>query len=217
MVTRDAKKAATRLALADAALDLFEERGFAETTMADVAAAAGVSRPTAFRHFASKAELVLSVQDEWLRIFATRSERHEAGERWWDTLTRLVDEIATYIESQRKRTVRAYRLVQREPLLQAPAAERDRIWVELIAELSRPHTDASTAQMASGAVMGMITSAFAVWARRGGRDSLRALLDQGFALLGEGMHATLQTRRPARSVVRKRPDLDVAARGSVRG
>ena len=40
------------------ALELFTSRGFDETTMDDVAKAAGVSRRTAFRYFASKNDLV---------------------------------------------------------------------------------------------------------------------------------------------------------------
>lgn len=49
----------TRAALVAAALDLFEERGYDATTAADVAAAAGVTEMTFFRHFPSKAAILL--------------------------------------------------------------------------------------------------------------------------------------------------------------
>lgn len=54
---RERKKVETRLALAHAGMRLFEENGFAATTIDDITAAANVSRRTFFRYFGSKEEL----------------------------------------------------------------------------------------------------------------------------------------------------------------
>ena len=56
---RERKKLETRLALARSALRLFEERGYAETSVDDIAAAANVSRRTFFRYFRAKDEVVI--------------------------------------------------------------------------------------------------------------------------------------------------------------
>ncbi|MHC1558357.1 TetR/AcrR family transcriptional regulator [Actinomycetospora sp. C-140] len=48
---RERKKAATRQALADAALELFLARGYADVTVAEIADAADVSVTTLFNHF----------------------------------------------------------------------------------------------------------------------------------------------------------------------
>lgn len=52
--------AATRDRISDVALRLFEQRGFDEVTVNEVAAAAGVSHMTVFRHFATKEDLVVA-------------------------------------------------------------------------------------------------------------------------------------------------------------
>ncbi|KJK55692.1 TetR/AcrR family transcriptional regulator [Saccharothrix sp. ST-888] len=56
---RTLKKERTRQAIADAAIRLFLANGFEKVSVAEIAAAAEVSKPTLFRYFASKEELVL--------------------------------------------------------------------------------------------------------------------------------------------------------------
>ncbi|HEY7225311.1 MAG TPA: helix-turn-helix domain-containing protein [Micromonosporaceae bacterium] len=56
----------TRGAIVAAARDLFVERGYASTSLADVAAVAGVARPTVFAAFGSKAALLKQVLDDAL-------------------------------------------------------------------------------------------------------------------------------------------------------
>ena len=55
-----AKAEETRERILDAALKLFRERGFDETTMRDIAAAAGVATGAAYYYFRSKEELVMA-------------------------------------------------------------------------------------------------------------------------------------------------------------
>ncbi|MFF9607803.1 TetR/AcrR family transcriptional regulator [Streptomyces sp. NPDC014684] len=56
---RQRKKDQTRQALLDCAARLFRERGFADTTVADIAACANVSTRTLFRYFETKEDLLL--------------------------------------------------------------------------------------------------------------------------------------------------------------
>jgi AcrR family transcriptional regulator len=55
---RERKKQATRIAIRDAAMALFEQQGFAHTTFDRIAEAADVSRATVFSYFPTKEEIV---------------------------------------------------------------------------------------------------------------------------------------------------------------
>ena len=56
---RERKKQQTYDALSEAAIALFLERGFDEVSVTDIAAAADVSKPTLFKYFPTKQDLVL--------------------------------------------------------------------------------------------------------------------------------------------------------------
>lgn len=75
---RERKKARTQAAISSAAIALFQERGFDQVTVADVAAAAEVSKPTLFSYFPSKEDLVLhrisDHQGEYAALIRARPE-----------------------------------------------------------------------------------------------------------------------------------------------
>lgn len=60
MVQRAVRKRETRRRIADTAFGLFARRGFDAVTVAEVAAAAGVTEKTVFNHFRAKEDLVYS-------------------------------------------------------------------------------------------------------------------------------------------------------------
>jgi AcrR family transcriptional regulator len=60
---RERKRARTRQALIDAAVELFERNGYDTTTIADIAAAADISPRTFFGYFASKEDLLFTDPD----------------------------------------------------------------------------------------------------------------------------------------------------------
>src|ERR1700758_5884157 len=68
MVGRWAPNARERLE--NAALDLFTENGYEETTVAQIADRAGLNRATFFRHFAEKREVLFGGEDVLAGLFA---------------------------------------------------------------------------------------------------------------------------------------------------
>jgi len=63
---------AVRTAILDAALQLFADRGFAETSLRDISAASGVSHPLILHHFGSKEELYSAVKRRVVEGYAQR-------------------------------------------------------------------------------------------------------------------------------------------------
>lgn len=66
---RERQKRRAREELLVAAAELFREQGYGETTTADIATAAGVSRRTLYRYFPSKIELALALEDDQMRRY----------------------------------------------------------------------------------------------------------------------------------------------------
>ncbi|MEU6790320.1 helix-turn-helix domain-containing protein [Nonomuraea wenchangensis] len=78
MGRRERKKAATRQAIADAALKLFLERGYDEVGIREIADAADVSTTTLFKHFPVKEALVFDEDSgQEARLLAAVRERPE--------------------------------------------------------------------------------------------------------------------------------------------
>jgi AcrR family transcriptional regulator len=79
---RERKKEQTRQLIADAARELFEERGFDAVTVAEVARAADVSEATVFNYFPRKEDLVYgrleSFEDELLAAVRDRAPGESA-------------------------------------------------------------------------------------------------------------------------------------------
>ncbi|MEU3737602.1 helix-turn-helix domain-containing protein [Streptomyces sp. NPDC032198] len=76
MGRRERKKAATRQAIADAALRLFLERGYDEVGIREIADAADVSTTTLFKHFPVKEALVFDEDSaQEARLLAAVRER----------------------------------------------------------------------------------------------------------------------------------------------
>lgn len=83
---REAHKIATRAAIQDAADALFESRGYADTTVRDIADAAGVTERTFFRYFAGKEVLLVKDLEAWLPALADQILRRPPEEAPLDAI-----------------------------------------------------------------------------------------------------------------------------------
>ncbi len=80
MSLREKKKDRTRLQLLEAALDLIERQGFAETTISQIAEAVEVSSRTVLRYFATKEDVIVSWVEDGMATFLASLEQRPADE-----------------------------------------------------------------------------------------------------------------------------------------
>lgn len=76
---RATQRAMTRQLLMTTALELFENKGYAATTVDDIATAAGTTRATFYAYFPSRSELMKALIDERLNEELQRSRSAERG------------------------------------------------------------------------------------------------------------------------------------------
>jgi AcrR family transcriptional regulator len=93
MGLRERKKEQTRRAIEDAAFRLFEERGYAATTVADVAEAADIAPRTFFSYFPSKEAVVFGDFDDVFGALESRMVGRAEGETAFEALREWIGEL----------------------------------------------------------------------------------------------------------------------------
>jgi AcrR family transcriptional regulator len=159
----------TRAAIADAAVSLFNQRGFGDTTMDDVAAAAGVSRRTAYRHFPNKDDLVFEQPRRWLAHFNAEVAERRRGESPYQQCRRGVVAVAELIQSDADTVLAAYAVYRATPSLRGRNGRTEDEWFERYVDLLTPAGKVSAKRAlevatVAGALVGTTTMLVAVWA-----------------------------------------------------
>jgi AcrR family transcriptional regulator len=90
---RERKRARTRRAIADAALDLFDRQGFHATTIPQIASAADVSPRTVSGYFPAKEDLAFPDADERIGALEQRLRARPPGETTAETLQLWLPEL----------------------------------------------------------------------------------------------------------------------------
>lgn len=116
---RERKKERTRRAIEQAALRLFAERGYAETTISEIADEAEIARRTFFSYFPTKEDLVVADFARFIDAYEARMEARDPAQDFLTTLKAwLVEYAATEVrDHERREMVRA--LVLANPELRA--------------------------------------------------------------------------------------------------
>ncbi|KUN86294.1 TetR/AcrR family transcriptional regulator [Streptomyces griseoruber] len=84
----------TRERLARAALELFGERGYEQTTVAEIARRAGLTERTYFRHYADKREVLFGGSDVLRKVFATAVAEAPASDAPIDVVAAGLEAVA---------------------------------------------------------------------------------------------------------------------------
>ncbi|MEV2196531.1 TetR/AcrR family transcriptional regulator [Streptomyces phaeochromogenes] len=164
---REHKKDATRRLLMRIALGLFEERGFASVSVAQVAAAAQVSKKTVFNYFACKEDLILSAGRQHIAEPAAVVRERAPGQTPHSALrayllTALAERRPMTGLSGRTDPLRLARLIAATPALAARRLEYDRQSQDLLAEvLAEEHSSEITARLVAAQLLSVQQVLFA--------------------------------------------------------
>lgn len=171
---RERKKQVTRQALTAAAVRLFTERGYDETSVADIAEAADVSKRTFFLHFPTKEDVLLAGSDERVTSAVRAIAERPPGTSPRDALAAAAEQMITNVsEGDLPAGLAALRarLVVSAPSVQARVLHTTfTAQTRIAAALHAAYPDVLdevTAAAVVGALMGAISAAAVTSLQRG--------------------------------------------------
>ena len=182
---------AMRAEVAVVACDLVLERGYEQTTVEDICAAAEISRSTFFRYFPSKEDALFAQTADTGEALRQALAARPDTEKPWVALRRALDPLIEKYEAEDERARRLSGVIMTNPALLARHQQKNARWHELLRpEVSRrigaspsddtdPRTDALIA-----AALGCVNAALTAWMAGEGSDkTLPALLDQAMQVV----------------------------------
>lgn len=194
---RASRKMKTFHHIQEEAMRLFLAKGYEETTVEEIAAAAGVSHMTVYRHFPTKESLVIS--DEYDPLIAAEIRRRPRNEPPLDSVEyAIVTALSRIPESDFELFIARTRLILSTPALQQA------IWVNAIAThrviadalIDRGGFEGDSFDLKVIAAIAAVVSGVAAleWMQQPDRQSLDSLIRTAFAA---ARHSLAATRRAA--------------------
>ncbi len=165
--------------LAQAAFELFEERGFEATTVADIAERAGLTKRTFFRYFGDKREVLFAGTDELERSFVAAIEGAPAEDCPLDAIAAGLAAMGDFFTEGGDFPRRRQAVIAAHPELR----ERELIKLAAFADsgaaaLRTRGVEEPGARLAAQAGMAVLQSAFGEWTEGPeGQDIHRLLRD----------------------------------------
>lgn len=164
--------------LADAALDLFLERGFDEATVAEIAERAGVTERTFYRHFADKREVLFGGGSGLSDLMTSAVIDAPPSATPIDAVAAALEAAATVFDEARRPFARRRRaVISANPELQErELVKLAALAVAMRAALQRRGVNEPTATLAAEAGMTVFRIAFDHWVDESEHRDLRRLL-----------------------------------------
>lgn len=176
-----------RLRLRTAALELYADRGFDRTTTAEVAALAGVTERTYFRHFADKREVIFDGEVALQASFAGAvADAPDLAPM--EVLRHAFSSLASRAEGDRDLQARQHRVIAAAPQLRERAAIKAAHLEEAVtAALEQRGTPEPMASLAASCGLAVLSRARREWLA-GSPRSFAALLAEAFDDLDQLCH-----------------------------
>jgi len=165
------KQQVVRDAIWDAASDLFIENGFDETTVEEIAEAAGVSRRTFFRYFSSKNDLMaqglVSYAETISETIDSCPRSQSLAQVLRETVLRVARESAAHPRTRKIMEIASKSATAREAQLSRMAELQERV---AEAYSRRGHKDDLAPRVLAGLTLSMLGVTFRSWFERDQQD-----------------------------------------------
>jgi AcrR family transcriptional regulator len=179
---------ATHRRIYEAAMRLFQERGFEQVSISQLAAAAEVSVPTFYAHYPSKEHLVMQVPtaEQVAALLAA-----QPGDLPLTTRLRQMARvfIGQWSPEDRAEVLARWKVVAATPALRTQAAAFERTTAGLVAD-ALPSDGGATLDSADAVVVDAHLAAYTrgllAWADSDGQEDLEKLIDEAFDALQRG-------------------------------
>lgn len=159
---RDGKEVRKRLQLA--ALELYRERGYEETTAAEIAARADVTERTFFRHFPDKREVLFDGDTAFTEALTTAVRHAPPALGTWDTVFFAFNAVKHIFVENRSFTERRQSVIASSPALQERAVAKTRgLTAALASALTERGIPSLQANLAAQMGMATLSHAVAAW------------------------------------------------------
>jgi AcrR family transcriptional regulator len=165
--------------LQQAALELYGEKGFDETTVAEIAEQAGLTKRTFFRYFADKREVLFARSEEVEELFVTEVEKAPKSAAPLDAVAVALDAVADRFEPGRDHSSRRQRIIDETPDLQ----ERELIKLASLSAavagaLHKRGVKGPAAILTAEAGMAVFKVAFDRWVATGNKRTFKSLMHE---------------------------------------
>ena len=153
-----------RRRLRQAALELFRERGYDRTTAAEIAARAGVTERTFFRHFPDKREVLFEGEARLHAALSAAIAAAPAALGPMEVLLRAFRSIESMLEANRSFTEPAHEVIARTPALRERELAKTASTIAAVAAaLQRRGVEANPATLAAVTSMAVFGHAARAW------------------------------------------------------
>lgn len=186
---RERKKDKTRTALLEAALRLFAQQGFAETTINQIAAEVDVSARTLLRYFPTKEDIVVSQVEDSMAVFRTAFSLHCTDHSVRAALLASARALLDHYETQTDFYLAIERAIAASPEIRARKLGLSAELVDELATLASKCSDEQTqavwqARLHTEIVFSIVRAVIGRWVEADGKPSLGTLFDEALRLTG---------------------------------
>ncbi len=180
-------------------MELFVEQGFADTTIPQITARAGLTTRTFFRHFADKREVLFAYQAELPTVVANVLADTPTALGPMDAIVQGLQTVATELEGQRDYLLTRRGIIETDDGLRERELRKQSVLSDAIRHgLLRRGVDELTATLIAQIAVSVFGVAVTRWLDQGEQRSLLQVLDETLTALAVlAAHPTAPAPDPA--------------------